>query len=124
MSQMHVVVIGAGAFGGWTALTLAQRGVRVTLVDAWGPGNARSSSGGSTRIIRATYGSHQVYKRMAVQALSRWQEYDEKWSAGLLRQTGAIWLLSGSDRFGVASRDSLRAEGVRLEEIEVPEAAR
>ena len=38
----HVAVIGAGAFGGWTALNLLRRGTKVTLVDAWGPGNSRS----------------------------------------------------------------------------------
>ena len=48
----HIVVIGAGAFGGWTALYLLRSGARVTLVDAWGPGNSRSSSGGETRVIR------------------------------------------------------------------------
>ncbi|HJX27870.1 MAG TPA: FAD-dependent oxidoreductase, partial [Thermoanaerobaculia bacterium] len=41
----HVAVVGAGAFGGWTALHLLRRGCRVTLLDAWGPGNSRSSSG-------------------------------------------------------------------------------
>jgi len=34
----HIAVIGAGAFGGWTALWLRRRGCRVTLLDAWGPG--------------------------------------------------------------------------------------
>ena len=43
---MRVVVVGAGAFGGWTALALLRRGRRVTLLDAWGPGNSRASSGG------------------------------------------------------------------------------
>lgn len=43
----HVAVIGAGAFGGWTALSLLRSGAKVTLLDAWGPGNSRSSSGGS-----------------------------------------------------------------------------
>ena len=42
----RVAVIGAGAFGGWTALHLRNLGARVELIDAWGPGNARSSSGG------------------------------------------------------------------------------
>src|SRR6476661_4236535 len=50
----RVVVIGAGAFGGWTALELRRRGARVTLIDAWGPGNARASSGGETRFFRST----------------------------------------------------------------------
>jgi len=51
-----VIVVGAGAFGGWSALQLAQTGAKVTLLDAWGPGNSRASSGGETRTIRATYG--------------------------------------------------------------------
>src|SRR5207237_1043325 len=61
--QPHIAVIGAGAFGGWTALFLQRRGARVTLVDAWGPGNSRASSGGETRVIRATYGPRAVYTR-------------------------------------------------------------
>src|SRR5213075_604127 len=51
-SSMHVAVIGAGAFGGWTALHLLRGGARVTLVDALGAGNDRASSGGETRVIR------------------------------------------------------------------------
>ena len=43
-SRTHVAVIGAGAFGGWTALYLLRRGAQVTLLDAWGPGNSRASS--------------------------------------------------------------------------------
>lgn len=46
-----VVVVGAGAFGGWTAWHLAKKGVHVTLLDAYGPGNSRASSGGETRQI-------------------------------------------------------------------------
>ena len=32
--RLHVAVVGAGVFGGWTALALLRRGARVTLVDA------------------------------------------------------------------------------------------
>src|SRR4029077_20325868 len=73
--QPHVVVVGAGAFGGWTALHLRRSGARVTLLDAWGPGNSRSSSGGETRVIRATYGPRVVYTRLAARALALWQEH-------------------------------------------------
>jgi hypothetical protein len=51
-----VIVVGAGAFGSWTALYLLRNGFEVTLVDTWGSGNARSSSGDETRVIRSTYG--------------------------------------------------------------------
>ena len=53
-------MVGAGAFGGWTALTLRERGHSVTLVDAHGPGNSRASSGGETRQIRAGYGDRAI----------------------------------------------------------------
>ncbi|MGH7342005.1 MAG: FAD-dependent oxidoreductase, partial [Candidatus Rokuibacteriota bacterium] len=55
-SPPRVAVIGAGAFGGWTALHLLRLGASVILVDAWGAGNSRASSGGETRVIRAIYG--------------------------------------------------------------------
>ena len=76
-----VIVVGAGAFGGWSALQLAQRGMRVTLVDAWGPGNSRASSGGETRTIRATYGpTHTLYVQMVARALQLWQAYQQRWN--------------------------------------------
>ncbi|MGA8309711.1 MAG: FAD-dependent oxidoreductase, partial [Terriglobales bacterium] len=62
-AKTHIAVIGGGAFGGWTALYLLRRGARVTLVDAWGPGNSRASSGGETRVIRGTYGPNQPYTK-------------------------------------------------------------
>src|ERR1700722_16899382 len=52
----EVVVIGAGGWGSFTALNLRLRGVKVTLVDAYGPGNARSTSGDETRGVRSSYG--------------------------------------------------------------------
>ena len=51
-----VVVIGAGAFGGWTAYYLRQLGASVRLVDAYGPGNSRATSGDETRGVRSSYG--------------------------------------------------------------------
>src|SRR5213592_1897506 len=52
----EIVVVGAGAFGGWTALYLREMGHSVTLIDQYGPGNSRATSGGETRQIRALYG--------------------------------------------------------------------
>ena len=52
-----IIVVGAGVFGAWTARALQQAGRRVTLVDAWGPANARAASGGETRMTRGSYGA-------------------------------------------------------------------
>ena len=82
-AKTHIAVIGAGAFGGWTALYLLRRGARVTLVDAWGPGNSRASSGGETRVIRGTYGPNQPYTKMAARAMQLWKENEKRWNLKL-----------------------------------------
>src|SRR5262245_32855472 len=120
----RVVVVGAGAFGGWTALELRRRGARVTLVDAWGPGNARASSGGETRVIRATYGSRAIYTKMAARALQLWRGYDAKWDRGFFRKTGALWMFGADDSFGRASAAAVRAEGLPIEALTPQEASK
>src|SRR5574341_1189977 len=97
--QPHVVVVGAGAFGGWTALYLRRRGARVTLLDAWGPGNSRASSGGDTRVIRGTYGPRRIYTHMAARALALWKEHERRWRRGLYRAIGVLWLVEDDDVF-------------------------
>ena len=48
-----VAVIGAGVFGAWTAYQLRRAGLRVALLDAYGPGHSRASSGDESRITRS-----------------------------------------------------------------------
>ena len=119
----HVAVVGAGAFGGWTALALRRRGARVTLVDAWGPGNARATSGGETRVIRATYGSRAIYTRMAARALERWRDCDAEAGGTLLRTPGVLWMFRLDDGFGRASVEALRGAGLSIDELTPREAA-
>lgn len=88
----HIAVIGAGAFGGWAALHLQQHGYTVTLVDAWGPGNSRSSSGDETRVIRSTYGANEFYFDLNVRALQLWKEYEQRWNSKLFHNKGVLWL--------------------------------
>ncbi len=92
---LRAVVIGAGAFGGWTALHLLRHGADVTLVDAWGPGNSRASSGGDTRVIRATYGSFRIYSEMVIRALELWKAHEKATGERLFFPTGALWMSSG-----------------------------
>ncbi|HEX9303443.1 MAG TPA: FAD-dependent oxidoreductase [Thermoanaerobaculia bacterium] len=119
-----VVVVGAGAFGGWTALYLLRRGAKVTLLDAWGPGNSRASSGGETRVIRATYGPNRVYVQMVARALRLWRENEERWGKRLYRRTGALWMAGKDDRFEKASLPLLREAGLAFEELTVGDAAK
>jgi glycine/D-amino acid oxidase-like deaminating enzyme len=123
-AKKHVAVIGAGAFGGWTALYLLRRGARVTLLDAWGPGNSRASSGGETRVIRGTYGPNQPYTKMAARAMQLWKENEKRWNVNLLHRTGVLWMVTaGDDQFERGSMPVLREAGIPCQELSVQEMA-
>ena len=115
-------MIGAGAFGGWSALELLRRGARVTLIDAWGPGHIRASSGGETRVIRATYGTRALYTSMARRAMDLWRRYESDRNVTLLHRTGALWMFTSAGSFDTASAESLTRHGVSLEELTRAEA--
>jgi glycine/D-amino acid oxidase-like deaminating enzyme len=119
-----VVVVGAGAFGGWAALYLLRAGARVTLVDAWGPGNSRASSGGETRIIRATYGNQPLYTQMAADALALWKENERRWQRKLFYRTGVLWMSGTPDAYEQESMGVLKQAGVPFEKLTVEESAR
>jgi len=120
----RVVVVGAGAFGGWTALHLLRKGAKVTLVDSWGPGNSRASSGGETRVIRGVYGASRIYTKMAARAFVLWKENEERWKRKLYRRTGALWMLADEGKYVRDSLPLLKDSGFPFEELSVEEAAR
>lgn len=122
--RSRIAVLGAGAFGGWTALHLLRAGAQVTLVDAWGPGNSRASSGGETRVIRGTYGPDRVYVEMVARSLELWRDHQERWSRPLFHQTGMLWMVGENDAYEKASLPLLREAGLRFEELTVAEASR
>jgi monomeric sarcosine oxidase len=122
VGKPRIAVIGAGAFGGWTALYLLRRGAQVVLLDSWGPGNSRSSSGGETRVLRCTYGPNQPYSRMAARATQLWKEYEQRWGRQLVHRTGVLWMArAGNDEFERGSLHCLREAGVAYEELSVAE---
>jgi glycine/D-amino acid oxidase-like deaminating enzyme len=124
-SGPSVIVVGAGAFGGWTALSLVQRGARVTLLDAWGPGNSRASSGGETRTIRATYGPTPVlYVKMVARALRYWQEYEQRWNVKLFFRSGALRMAGADDSYERAALPVLQQAGIRFEKLSSVECAK
>ncbi len=117
MGRERIVVAGAGAWGGWIALHLLRAGYRVTLLDPWGPGNARASSGDESRIVRANYGAAWHYVSMGARSLELWREFEEKHGKELVRRCGLLWLEGQS---GEEHRESLlrmRSLGVQFEMI-------
>lgn len=86
-----IAVVGAGAFGSWSALYLLRKGYKVTLIDSWGPGHSRSSSGDETRVIRSTYGANELYFNLNVKALTLWNENEKIFKKKLFNNTGVLW---------------------------------
>lgn len=125
----EVVVIGAGAFGMWTALHLQRLGAKVTVVDIYGPGNSRSTSGGETRGVRSSYGDRPhglLWARWAKRAMQRWREWDAEGSERLLPrlfyETGDLILRADKEPYledTIANWDAIEARYEVLEPDEV-----
>jgi glycine/D-amino acid oxidase-like deaminating enzyme len=108
------------------ALVLRRDGAEVTLLDTWGPGNSRASSGGETRVIRGVY-ADRVYVELAARAFELWREFEELSRRKVYHPTGAIWLLSApgeSDAFLRSAASHLRELGFPFEELTAAETAR
>lgn len=119
-----VAVVGAGVFGAWTAYQLQRTGKRVVLIDAYGPGNSRSSSGDESRIIRMGYGTDEIYTRSAMQSLQLWQELFARIDEPLFHKTGVLWLAHEDDPYPVESAETLRKLGISVERLTTDELAK
>ncbi len=105
--RYDVAVIGAGAFGAWTAYQLRRQGKKVALLDAYGPGHSRSSSGGETRIMRMSYGPDELYTRFALRAMKLWREFMRRSGQQLFLRTGMLWLARKRDSYPQESLSTL-----------------
>lgn len=103
-----VVIIGAGIWGSFTAYHLRRMGAKVTLVDAYGPGNARSTSGDETRGVRSSYGDRpgalgELWMLWARESMKRWIAFDDEWGRdlrlNLFHVTGDLILRDDWDNF-------------------------
>jgi monomeric sarcosine oxidase len=114
-NSYDAAVVGAGVFGAWTALCLRRTGQRVALLDAYGPANARASSGGESRLIRMAYGADELYTRWSVRSLAVWKEFFPRTGKPLFYQTGILWIANAQDAQAMSSRETLERVGVRHE---------
>ena len=117
-SASHVAVIGAGVFGAWTALQLRRSGRSVTLVDAFGAGHTRSSSGGATRLFRVGYGREAIYSKWAQRSLDAWQELFRHGRHELFTRTGVLWMARADDAFTDETIETLRRLRVPFETLD------
>jgi sarcosine oxidase len=117
-NSYDVVVIGAGAFGSWSAYFLRRDGLRVLLLDAYGPANARASSGGESRIIRMGYGADEIYTRSSLRALPLWKElFVRAGQPSLFHETGVLWIAQENEKYSLDSIAVLQRNGVKFEKL-------
>ena len=113
----HIAVIGAGAFGGWTAHHLLRKGYDVTLLDVFGPGNSRASSGGDSRVIRGIYGEDKIYVDLVARSFKLWKRYQKQWQQSLYFPTGALWFFQVNDTYAQKSLPIVNQAGLKSEQI-------
>jgi sarcosine oxidase len=117
-----VAVIGAGVFGAWTAYCLRQSGATVALLDAYGPANARASSGGESRIIRMGYGADEIYTRWSLRALPLWKQlFAQAGRPELFQPTGVLWIAHEKYQYALDTVATLTKLHVPSEELSLAE---
>jgi len=113
-----VAVVGAGVFGAWTAWFLARKGRRVALLDAYGPGNARASSGGQTRVIRMGYGDQEIYTRWSLRSLGLWKSLlGPAGRPSVFHESGVLWMARAEDPLTTKTLATLGRLGVVHERL-------
>ena len=122
-STYDVAVVGAGVFGAWTAYQLRRSGKRVVLIDAYGAGNSRSSSGDESRIMRMGYGADEIYSRSALRSLQLWQELFARVDQPLFHQTGVLWLAHEDDPYPLKTAEGLQKIGIPFEKLTTAEVS-
>ena len=127
----EIVVVGAGAFGMWTALNLVRQGADVTVVDPYGPANSRQTSGGETRGVRTSYGDRMHGDQWAVwgaEAIRRWNAWDEEHGADMLPKlffnTGDLILRPEMEPYLEDTMANWNAIGTPYEQLDMDEVRR
>jgi glycine/D-amino acid oxidase-like deaminating enzyme len=111
----HVVVIGAGVIGASIAFRLAERGARVTVIDA--QGTAAGASGRSFGWINASFFVNDAHFALRRNAIAAHRRLDADLATGSgVRWTGTLWWEEEGAGFD-AMRDRLAALGYALGDV-------
>jgi glycine/D-amino acid oxidase-like deaminating enzyme len=111
---MHIGIVGCGIFGASAALTLAQRGHRVTVFDRGGPPADDAASADRSKALRFEYGAHcATYVPLVEESRAAYRALAADHGAPLYVETGVLALARAFDaaRHERLSYDFLRAAG-------------
>lgn len=113
--RWDAIVVGAGAFGAWTAKKLQEAGQRVLLLDAWSPAHARASSGGESRMTRGAYGADELYTRMAWSSLPEWRALSARAGLPVFHPCGFLFVFPRDHPYLEATLATYRRVGINYE---------
>ncbi len=99
----RVAIVGAGAFGTWSAKAFLDTGWSVEIIDAHGPAHARASSGGETRMTRGVYGDAEIYTRMALASLDDWSALSRRSGLPIFHRCGVLMFFTEPHDYAEAS---------------------
>ncbi|MEO7634441.1 MAG: FAD-dependent oxidoreductase, partial [Sphingomicrobium sp.] len=123
-SKAHIAVVGAGVFGAWTAAQLQRRGHSVTLIDAYGPAHSRASSGGESRLTRASYGKDAIYSRMALASLAEWKALSTVAGLPIFAPSGVLFFFDSDQAYFHDSLAVHQSLGLPTEALTATQMAR
>jgi len=88
-NNVEFLIIGGGAMGSATALSLAQSGHEVLLLERFEPGHQQGASHGSTRNFNPAY-ARSEYLRLLQRANILWDDISAQANTPLLTRTGLV----------------------------------
>ncbi|MFF0451613.1 FAD-dependent oxidoreductase [Streptomyces sp. NPDC004609] len=118
-TRAELVVIGGGLMGTATAWAASRRGLSVLLLEQYGPGHARGSSHGSSRIVRRGY-QETLYTELTGRSFELWRELELDSGTPLLRMLGSVDF--GTRAYAESIAAQLAASAVEHEVLSAQEA--
>ncbi|MDQ3870124.1 MAG: FAD-dependent oxidoreductase [Chloroflexota bacterium] len=122
-----LIVVGAGTMGAWTAYWAQTGGPgqgedgaarrEVILLDAWGAGHSRATSGDETRIIRSAHGKDTLYTRWAERSREHWRRLEVESGVRLFLPAGVLWFAHREGGFEDDSAATFAREGIPHERL-------
>src|SRR6266852_8278373 len=95
--DVDICIVGGGVMGSAAAYWLSKiEKLKVVLVEQYTIGNHYCSSQDANRVFRYSYGSDQLYTRMAMNTLPLWKSLEKETGEQLLIPSGLL-LVEGED---------------------------
>jgi len=125
--RSDLIIVGAGVMGSWTAFWAQHGGAgragtaggnrSVTLLDAWGTGHPRATSGDETRLIYNSHGSDRLYQDFSRRSRDHWIRFSGEWEVELFIQSGMFFFAHRDNAWEKISAEALAKQNIPFEMV-------